>query len=399
MIALVINSGSSSLKFSVVDTANGKTLANGLFDKLGSDAPTGKLKAPGLLDTLEKTLPAGASHAESLTVLAAFLAEAKKSGLEIQAVGHRVVHGGERFGGSLILDEETLQGVEACNGLAPLHNPPNLLGIRKALEIFPGLPQVGVFDTAFHSTLPKENYLYPLPLQLYREHKIRRYGFHGSSHKYVSIETARRLGIDLDKVRLITAHLGNGCSATAVQNGKSVDTTMGFTPLEGLTMGTRSGDIDPGILFYLYRNANMSIDEIDNLLNKKSGLPGMSEISNDMRTLREKANAGEEKALTALKVFILRLAKSLASLRVSLDGLDALVFTGGIGENDPQTRAETLAYLGHLGFELDEAANAKHGADNHGIITKPGSKSLAIVVQTNEELMIAQEAQICLDNA
>jgi len=338
------------------------------------------------------SLPANGEHEAALDTLAAFLAsDAVK--VSIDAVGHRVVHGGERFTGACLMDEKALEAVRACSPLAPLHNPANLLGIESSTHHFPDLPQVGVFDTAFHQTIKPEAYLYPLPMELYRKHGIRRYGFHGSSHKYVTSEAARLLGKPLEETSIITAHLGNGCSAAAIENGTCVDTTMGLTPLEGLVMGTRSGDIDPGILLHFNRALGMSIEKIDTTLNKKSGLLGLSEMSNDMRTLRQAAAEGNEAAKLAVTIFTRRLAKCLAALRATLETCDALIFTGGIGENDRFTREETLARLAHLGIEIDPAANKNAGKDNNGIISTADSQVKAIVIQTNEELMIARETE------
>lgn len=397
MNILVINCGSSSLKFSVIDTQTGADLARGLFDQLGSDSPKYKLESSLLEEAQKGSLPPNGEHGAALDTLARFLSS-DSTKVEIHAVGHRVVHGGEAFTGACLMDEPALKAVRACSPLAPLHNPANLLGIESSTHHFPDLPQVGVFDTAFHQTIKPEAYLYPLPMKLYREHGIRRYGFHGSSHKYVTAEAARILGKPLQETSVITAHLGNGCSAAAIENGTCVDTTMGLTPLEGLVMGTRSGDIDPGILLHFNRTLGMSIDEIDTTLNKKSGLLGLSEISNDMRTLREAAAKGEEPAQLAVNIFTRRLAKSIAALRATLASCDALVFTGGIGENDRFTRAETLQRLQHLGIEIDHEANKVAGKDSQGIISTKTSTMKAIVIQTNEELMIARETEQVVGN-
>lgn len=394
MNVLVINCGSSSLKFSVVDTQSGANLANGLFEKLGSEAPAFELESPLLETPLVGQLEASSEHEAALDRLAAFLASPALEA-PIQAIGHRVVHGGEHFTSASLICEKTLAAIKSCEALAPLHNPANLQGIQTSQEHFPTLPQVAVFDTAFHQTLKPEAYLYPLPIELYRKHGIRRYGFHGSSHKFVSAEAARVLGKPFEETSLITAHLGNGCSAAAIENGKCVDTTMGLTPLEGLVMGTRCGDIDPGIILHLSRSFKLSIKEIDNMLNKNSGLLGLSEFSNDMRSLREASSQGNEAAQLAISIFVRRLAKSVASLRATIESCDALVFTGGIGENDAVTRADTIARLKHLGIEVDADANAKACRGGQGIISTENSSTKAIVVRTNEELMIAREtAQI-----
>lgn len=392
MNILVINCGSSSLKFSVVDTRSGQDLARGLFDKLGSDAPSYRMESRLLAEPKTGSLPAGAEHEAALVTLAAFLASEELQ-LEIEAVGHRVVHGGERFTSACLMDEAAVNAVKSCSSLAPLHNPANLLGIESSKQHFPDLPQVGVFDTAFHQTLEPEAYLYAIPIELYEKHGIRRYGFHGSSHKYVASEAARILDKPLDQTSIITAHLGNGCSAAAIEDGACVDTTMGLTPLEGLVMGTRSGDLDPGILFHLHRSLGLSIEEIDTILNKKSGLLGLSGFSNDMRSLRQASAEGDPAARRAVALFTRRLAKSIAALRATLTKCDALVFTGGIGENDAQTRAETLSRLQHLGIEIDPEANAQAGRVQNGVISRENSPVKAIVIPTNEELMIARETE------
>lgn len=393
MNILVINCGSSSLKFSVVDTETGRALASGIFDKLGSEQPTARLNPHGADLGREDTMPAKADNRAALEALSRFLHEPANQSLDIKAVGHRVVHGGEHFRAASEITADTLAAIDACNDLAPLHNPANAEGIRMALQYFPELPQVAVFDTAFHQTLDRETYLYPLPQHLHRDHGVRRYGFHGTSHKYVCHEASRILDKPLDQVRLITVHLGNGCSATAIQNGRSVDTTMGLTPLEGLVMGTRSGSIDPGIIFHLHRSLGMTINAIDDLLNKRSGLLGISGSSNDMRTLRQQADGGDESAALAIRIFNRRLAKAIAALRCEIDGLDAIVFTGGIGENDARTRAETVDRLGFLGVDLDPVANRTGGNDTGGVISTPTSASKLLVIRTNEELMIAREAK------
>ncbi len=397
MNILVINCGSSSLKFSVIDTRTGQDLARGLFDKLGSESPSYKLQSSLVSKDKLGSLPSGAEHEASLDTLAAFLSSDELQ-LEIDAVGHRVVHGGEHFTGACLLTDEALDAVKTCSSLAPLHNPANLLGIESSKHHFPLLPQVGVFDTAFHQTLPPEAYLYAIPIELYKKHRIRRYGFHGSSHKYVTSEAARILGKPLAETSIITAHLGNGCSAAAIDNGACVDTTMGLTPLEGLVMGTRSGDVDPGIVFHLHRSLGLSIEEIDTILNKQSGLLGLSEFSNDMRSLRQASADGNKAAQRAVSIFTRRLAKSVAGLRATLSQCDALVFTGGIGENDAQTRAETLARLEHLGIQIDPEANATAGIGQNGIISKENSPVKAIVIPTNEELMIARETEQIVGN-
>jgi acetate kinase len=302
------------------------------------------------------------------------------------------VHGGEFFTESVVLDDDAIAKIESCSALAPLHNPANLQGIRAARERFRDHQHVAVFDTAFHQTLPSKAFLYAIPSELYERHKIRRYGFHGTSHRYVAGEAARRLGKPPDALELVTAHLGNGCSACAVKNGRSVDTTMGLTPLEGLVMGTRSGDVDPNLHDFLAEHSRLSLSEITDLLNKKSGLLGLSGTSNDMRTLLEARARGDTRAALAIDVFTYRLAKAVLALSAALERLDALVFTGGIGEHAAPIRAETLAALRVLGPVLDAERNEVHGASSGGRITRDESRLLALVVPTNEELVIAREA-------
>jgi len=378
---LVINCGSSSLKFALIEPATGEVLSRGLAERLGAEQATLRIEGS------EKTpLGAGAGHAEALDRILSGL-----GGRSVAAVGHRVVHGGEAFSDSVVLDARAIAAIEACSELAPLHNPANLRGIRAALERYRDLCHVAVFDTAFHHTLPPKAYLYAVPYDLYTKHKVRRYGFHGTSHRYVSAEAARLLGQAPLDVQVVTAHLGNGCSAAAVRGGKSVDTTMGLTPLEGLVMGTRSGDVDPNLHEFLADHTGRSLSEITDLLNRESGLLGLSGSSNDMRTLLAARDRGDERAELAIDVFCYRLAKSILALGAALDRLDALVFTGGIGEHAAPIRAQTLAELRVLGPVVDSAWNERHGADSDGRITHPSSRLTALVVPTNEELVIARE--------
>jgi acetate kinase len=362
---LVVNCGSSSLKFALIEPESGEVIRKGLSERLSGDgAHAWALDA--VLDELE--------------------------GRKVAAVGHRVVHGGEYFSESVVLDDDSIAKIESCSELAPLHNPANLIGIRAARERFPGVSHVAVFDTAFHQTLPPKSYLYAIPYELYEKHKARRYGFHGTSHAYVAAEAARRLGKPLEKLDLVTAHLGNGCSACAIRAGQSVDTTMGLTPLEGLVMGTRSGDVDPNLHDFLVDRAGLTLAEVTELLNKKSGLLGLSGTSNDMRTLLEARERGDARGTLAIAVFTHRLAKALLGLAAGLDRIDALVFTGGIGEHAAPIRAETLAELGVLGAVIHPELNATNGVASDGRITSEESRLLALVVPTNEELVIAREA-------
>ncbi|WP_272976058.1 acetate kinase [Deinococcus geothermalis] len=385
MWTLVVNCGSSSLKFALLNPATGETPLTGLAERLGSDLAAVRVDRREKRGTVP--LPQG-SYPEAFGVL---LAELDALGLrqEVRAVGHRVVHGGDRFNAPVRITPEVLEVIRTCIPLAPLHNPANLAGIEAALAAFPELPQVAVFDTAFHQSMPPVAYRYAVPTVWYTCYGVRRYGFHGISHAYVAEEAARLLARDLTDLSLVTAHLGNGCSVTAVQGGRSLDTSMGLTPLEGLVMGTRSGDVDPGLPDYLAREAGLTLAEITAALNRESGLLGLSGLTNDMRELEAAAAGGNTNAQLALEIFVYRLAKTIAGMATVLGRLDALVFTGGIGENSATVRAATLARLGLLGFQLDAAANAQAVRGQGGVITSGGVP--ALVVNTNEERMIARE--------
>lgn len=383
---VVINCGSSSLKFAVFPVNGETVLAKGLAERLGSAEALLTSVRDG--ETTSVAIP-GASHLAALQAVVAGLA-----GLNPCAIGHRVVHGGEEFTGSVVIDDRVVAAVERCSSLAPLHNPANLIGIRTARGLFPDLPQVAVFDTAFHQTLPPEAFLYAIPYDYYETLKVRRYGFHGTSHHYVSLEAARLLGKPHQETSLITIHLGNGCSACAIKNGRSMDSTMGLTPGEGLVMGTRSGDVDPALHQFLQDQTGMRLSEITTMLNSRSGLLGLSGLSNDMRTLSQAARDGHERARLArlaIGVFCYRLAKSVCGLIAALDSLDAIVFTGGIGENSAEVRALTAARLKILGIDLDAGKNGSHGKSYEGWISSPDSRIPCLVVPTNEELMIARE--------
>lgn len=382
---LVINCGSSSVKFAVFDTISGDCLIKGVAEPLTGGNPT--LRWSNDEGKYSVALPFGAD----LTVALNTISEKILSDITIHSIGHRVVHGAEKFKGSALVDDAMIEQVEACNHLAPLHNPANLLGIRIAKQVFGDIPHVGVFDTAFHQSIPKEAYLYPIPYEYYTDLGVRRYGFHGTSHLYVYRQAALKLAKPVEETAIISVHLGNGCSATAAQGGESRDTTMGLTPLEGLVMGTRCGDIDPSIHGFLCREKGLTIDEVDSILNKKSGLLGISGVSNDMRDILEAIDQGNEQAKLALDIFIFRIAKSIAALRVSIDSCDAIVFTGGIGEHNPLIRQRVLDRLSYLGVEVDSTANEENGLDTEGLISKPGCTVAAYVIPTNEELMIAQE--------
>jgi acetate kinase len=387
---LVLNSGSSSVKFALVDPVSGQRRVDGEAERVG--APEASLQVrryPG--EPVTEPLP-GATHEAVIARILDLLAGAGPGheAAEVAGAGHRVVHGGERFTASVLVDDEVIEAIRSFSPLAPLHNPANLAGIEAVRAARPGLPQAAVFDTAFHQTMPPRAFRYAVPQDWYTTHMIRRYGFHGTSHRYVSGQAAVLLQRPLEELRLVTAHLGNGCSAAAIRDGVSVDTTMGLTPLEGLVMGTRSGDIDPGVFGYLAGQTGASAAGLTDVLNTGSGLLGLSGTSNDMRSIQDAAAAGDERAQLAIDVFVHRLAKAVAGLVTSLDRLDALVFTGGIGERSVVVRQLTLGRLGFLGLSEDAGANARHGQGTRGRITAPGPVQ-ALVVLTDEELMIARD--------
>lgn len=392
MKILVLNCGSSSVKFAVIDTANGQELASGLGERLGS--PKAQLRLSIGEDSQSRDMP----QARHTAVLRAVVAELDAANLlaELAGIGHRVVHGGEKFTASAVIDDDVISAIEACVPLGPLHNPANLEGIRLGRELLGRLPQVAVFDTSFHQSMPPRAWLYPVPYDLYEQHGVRRYGFHGTSHRFVASRAAELLDRPIEDLAMVTAHLGNGCSAAAVLGGRSVDTTMGLTPLEGLVMGTRSGDVDPALHGYLGQRLGWSVDHITTVLNKQSGLLGISGVSNDMRTVLEAAEAGNQRASLAVEVFVYRLAKSVAALSVALGRLDALVFTGGVGENSALIRSRTLGLLGVLGLREDAGRNANHGRDSGGRIGTDSSPA-ALVVATNEEWMIALDTAALID--
>lgn len=383
---LVINCGSSSLKYALFPTGEKSPLLSGLAECLGQDDARISCKTGDKKVTIE--LP-GQGHAGALDALVGILSE---RGLlaHVEAVGHRVVHGGETFKSSVLVTEEMLEKISALDHMAPLHNPANALGIRTAMSRLEGVPQVAVFDTAFHQTMEPAAYLYALPMSLYRDHGVRRYGFHGTSHRYVAAETVSAFGLDPANHGLVIAHLGNGASATAVMDGRSVDTSMGMTPLEGLVMGTRSGDVDPGALVHISRSLDLDINGLDSLLNRQSGLLGLSELSNDMRTIEGAAQDGHEGAKRALDVFTHRLARYIGALAASLKRFDMLVFTGGIGENSPVIRSMTLSKLKVFGFEEDKAANDQIFGGKAGVISR-SKLPRAAVVPTNEEWLISMD--------
>jgi len=384
---LVLNCGSSSAKFAVIDAATGQERVSGIAQRLGSAHASLDFKHDG---RKESRLLHGAGHEAALRAVVDLLAEVDVAS-SVAAIGHRVVHGGAKFSGSMRVSPEVVAKIEECIPLSPLHNPANLLGIQIAQELFPALPQVAVFDTAFHQTMPARAYLYAVPYDWFVNHEVRRYGFHGTSHRYVSQQAVRQLGLDPDDHAVVTAHLGNGCSLAAIRNGQSMDTTMGLTPVDGVVMGTRSGSIDPSIIAHVKKELDCTAEQVMDALNKDSGLLGISGLSNDMRTLQEAADNGHERAALAIDKFCYSVAKAAAGMIVSLGRVDALVFTGGIGENAVKVRAQVVDLLGFAGFALDPHANAFHGRALRGRITRSTSP-MAAVIATNEELMIAQDA-------
>ena len=391
MNILVINCGSSSLKYQLIDSESEKVLAKGLCERIGIDGRLTYSPDGGEKEVTEAPMP---THTEAIQLVLDALTNEKtgviKSLDEVGAVGHRLVHGGEKFACSVVITDEVLAAVEECNDLAPLHNPANLIGVDACKKCMPGVPMVGVFDTAFHQTMPKEAYMYALPYEYYDKYKVRRYGFHGTSHSFVSKRTAEFLGKDIKDMKIIVCHLGNGSSISAVKYGESIDTSMGLTPLEGVPMGTRSGDIDPAILEFLAKKEDMDIFQLVNVLNKKSGVFGVSGgLSSDFRDLENAAKDGDDKAQLARDVFTYNVAKYVGAYAAAMNGVDAIAFTAGVGENDNLVREDVIARLGFLGIELDKEANSKRGFDN--IISTADSKVTVCVIPTNEELAIARE--------
>ena len=392
MNVLVINCGSSSLKFQLINAETEDVLAKGLCERIGIDGRLTYQPAGGEKEKSDLAMP---THTEAIQFVIDALTNEKtgvvKSLDEIGAVGHRLVHGGEKFASSVVITDEVKKAVEECNDLAPLHNPANLIGVAACEKLMPGTPMVAVFDTAFHQTMPEKAYMYGLPYEYYEKYKVRRYGFHGTSHSFVSKRAAEVMGRPYDEVKTIVCHLGNGSSVSAVLNGKCVDTSMGLTPLEGLVMGTRSGDIDPAIMEFIAKKENLDIDGVMNVLNKKSGVFGISGgLSSDFRDLTDAMNAGDKKATIAMDVFSYRVAKYIGAYAAAMNGVDDIVFTAGIGENDDYVREEVCKYLGYLGVDFDSEVNTGlRGKEAE--ITKEGSKVKVFVIPTNEELAIARE--------
>ena len=392
MNVLVINCGSSSLKFQLINAETEKVLAKGLCERIGIDGRLTYQPAGGEKEKSDLAMP---THTEAIQFVIDALTNEKtgvvKSLDEIGAVGHRLVHGGEKFASSVVITDEVKKAVEECNDLAPLHNPANLIGVAACEKLMPGTPMVAVFDTAFHQTMPEKAYMYGLPYEYYEKYKVRRYGFHGTSHSFVSKRAAEVMGKSYDEVKTIVCHLGNGSSVSAVLNGKCVDTSMGLTPLEGLVMGTRSGDIDPAIMEFIAKTENLDIEGVMEVLNKKSGVFGISGgLSSDFRDLTDAMNAGDKKAKIAMDVFSYRVAKYIGSYAAAMNGVDDIVFTAGIGENDDYVREEVCKYLGYLGVDFDSEVN-KGLRGKEAELTKEGSKVKVFVIPTNEELAIARE--------
>ncbi len=389
-LVLVLNCGSSSLKFAVIDATSGDEKLSGLAECLHLDDAKIKWKLDGAKGAAD--LGAGAAHQEALDfIVQTILPNKPELVADLIAIGHRVVHGGEKFTQSVLIDDSVVKGIEECCTLAPLHNPAHLVGISAAKHAFPSLPNVAVFDTAYHQTMPEQAYLYALPYKLYTENGIRRYGMHGTSHYYISLQAAEALNKPVEELNIINCHLGNGGSVCAIKGGHSVDTSMGMTPLEGLVMGTRCGDIDPAIIFHLHDALGMSLDDIHKMLTKESGLLGLTEVTSDCRYVEDNYETKEE-AKRAMDIYCYRLAKYIAGYTAALDGrLDAVVFTGGIGENSAPIRELTLNRLGLLGFKVNAEANLKARFGKQGIITEEGS-TVAMVIPTNEEWVIARDA-------
>ena len=390
MNVLVVNCGSSSLKYQLIDSETEVALAVGLCERIGIDGRLNHTPNGGEKVVIEQAMP---DHEVAIRMVLDALTNENygviKNLDEIDAIGHRLVHGGEKFTKSVIIDDEVIAGVEECSPLAPLHNPANLIGVRACQAIMPGVPNIGVFDTAFHQTMEPVAYMYGLPYEYYEKYKVRRYGFHGTSHSFVSKRAIQMLNLDPDNSKIIVCHLGNGSSISAVKNGKVVDTSMGMTPMEGLVMGTRCGDMDPTIVEYLAHSLNKSLEEVMVILNKKSGVLGISGVSSDFRDLDKASNEGNERAKLAVEVFSYRTAKYIGSYIAAMNGVDAIVFTAGLGENNIVVREQILDHFGYMGITLDKEANQIRGEEK--IISTPDSKVTVAVIPTNEELAIAHE--------
>ena len=395
MKVLVINAGSSSLKYQLIDMEGEQLLAKGLCERIGIDGHLKHTPLVGGKPVFNEDLPLP-THSEAIAAVIDKLTSAEygvvSSMHEIDAVGHRVVHGGEKFASSVFITDEVMKALEDCTPFAPLHNPANITGINACIDVMgKDVPQVGVFDTAFHQTMPAKAYMYALPYDYYTKDGVRRYGFHGTSHRYVSQRCAELMGKPIEELKLISCHMGNGSSICAIMNGKSVDTSMGFTPLVGLPMGTRVGDVDPGAMQFIMNKYGLDIDAMLNILNKKSGVLGISGVSSDFRDLENAAEEGNERARLALDMFDYSVAKVVGSYVAAMNGVDAIIFTAGVGENAPTTRAGIAKYLGYLGCEIDPEANGRRGSDN--LISTADSKVQLWVIPTNEELVIARDTR------
>lgn len=398
MKVLIINSGSSSIKFQLINMETQDVLAKGLLERIGLDGSVLNYKTQAEKLTIQTPIK---NHEEGVNLIVKYLTDSKdgviKDKREIYAIGHRVVHAGEKFSGTVVITDDVLNALKECVPLAPLHNPANITGIEACLHILSGIPMCGAFDTAFHQSMPEKAYIYPIPYEYYRKYKIRRYGFHGTSHYYVAKLGAKTLGKKLEDLKIITCHLGNGSSIAAIKYGKSIDTSMGFTPLEGLMMGTRCGDIDPAIPMFIQRNENLSFEEVDALLNKKSGVRGVSELSSDMRDIEEGIKQGNKQAHLALEVFTYRIKKYIGSYIAAMNGVDLIIFTAGVGERDVIARYKSVEDLENLGIIIDQEANKKAFGEL-GVISTPESKITVMCVPTNEELEIAEQTVEVLKN-
>ena len=399
MKILVLNCGSSSIKYALYDMDDRSVMAQGGIERVGMEGAFVKVKLPnGEKRTIEHDIP---EHTEGVKLIFSLLTDkaigAIKSLEEIDAVGHRMVHAGERFAHSVVIDDEVIKAYEECIDLAPLHNPANLKGVNAVRSLMPNMPQVGVFDTAFHQTMPKHAFMYALPYELYEKYGIRRYGFHGTSHRYVSARACEYLGLDYEKQRIITCHIGNGGSVAAIKNGKCIDTSMGLTPLEGIMMGTRSGNVDAGALVYLQKKLGLSADELSDLLNKKSGMLGISGISSDMREVREAAENGNERAKLAISMYTYCIKKYVGAYAAAMGGCDIIVFTAGVGENQDIVRELVCTDMEYMGVEMDVEKNSKIRAEE-AVLSMPESKVKIVLIPTDEELMIASDTMSLVTN-
>jgi len=399
MKIIVLNCGSSSIKYQLFDMTNVEVLAKGVAEKIGLHGSFVKHERnDGTKVKLEGEIM---DHQKGIEYILGILKSEKYGSLknfnEIDAVGHRVVHGGEAFNNSVLINDEVIEEMKKCIDLAPLHNPPNLKGIYAMQSLLPDVPQVGTFDTAFHQTMPDYSYMYAIPYSLYQKYGLRRYGFHGSSHKYVSTRAAEMIGKDISELKIITCHLGNGASIAAIDGGKSVDTSMGLTPVEGLIMGTRTGDLDIGVLIQVMQKEGIDSHVANTLVNKHSGMLGITGISSDMREIEEAQEKGDERAILGLNMYHYRIRKYIGAYSAAMNGVDIIVFTGGVGENGPESREEICKGFEYLGLDFDAEANAgKRGKEVE--ISKPGSKVKALVIPTNEELVIANDTELLVEN-